>query len=103
MRIALADASGSKSQIQVTRTGTSRARLAPAAAPPIDQILLGDCIEIINSLPAESVDLVFADPPYNLQLEGALSRPDQSVVDAVDDEWDKFSSFAEYDRFTATG
>ena len=102
MRIALADAFGSKSQIQVSRTETSRARMVPApvGAVPLDQILVGDCVEMINRLPAESVDLVFADPPYNLQLEGALSRPDQSVVDAVDDEWDKFSSFADYDRFT---
>ena len=52
------------------------------------------------ALPAESVDLVFADPPYNLQLAGTLSRPDQSLVDAVDDEWDRFASFADYDRFT---
>ena len=51
-------------------------------------------------LPPASVDLVFADPPYNLQLEGALSSPDQSVVDAVDDSWDKFANFAEYDTFT---
>jgi modification methylase len=51
-------------------------------------------------LPAASVDLVFADPPYNLQLEGELSRPDQSRVDAVDDDWDKFASFASYDTFT---
>ena len=51
-------------------------------------------------LPAESVDLVFADPPYNLQLEGDLTRPDQSLVDAVDDDWDKFASFADYDDFT---
>jgi modification methylase len=54
----------------------------------------------MNSLPEKSVDLVFADPPYNLQLGGGLTRPDQSEVDGVDDEWDKFSSFAEYDRFT---
>ncbi len=54
----------------------------------------------MNALPAASIDLVFADPPYNLQLEGALSRPDQSLVDAVDDDWDKFASFAEYDAFT---
>jgi modification methylase len=104
MRIAQAEAFGSKSQIQVSRTGTSRARRlpAPGATPtvPLDQILVGDCIEMINRLPAESVDLVFADPPYNLQLEGALSRPDQSVVDAVDDDWDKFSSFSVYDQFT---
>ena len=67
---------------------------------PTDTILVGDCIEKLAALPADSVDLVFADPPYNLQLEATLSRPDQSVVDAVDDEWDKFSSFAEYDGFT---
>ena len=65
-----------------------------------DQILRGDCIEQLKSLPSASVDLVFADPPYNLQLEGALNRPDQSLVDAVDDDWDKFSSFADYDAFT---
>jgi len=63
-------------------------------------VLLGDSIALLNSLPEASVDLIFADPPYNLQLEGALNRPDQSLVDAVDDDWDKFASFAEYDRFT---
>ncbi len=62
--------------------------------------MLGDCIAEISKLPAESVDLVFADPPYNLQLESALTRPDNSLVDAVDDDWDKFSSFAVYDQFT---
>ena len=67
---------------------------------PIDTILVGDCIEHMNRLPAGSVDLIFADPPYNLQLEGALTRPDQSHVDAVNDDWDKFDSFAHYDRFT---
>ena len=65
-----------------------------------DCVLVGDCIEEIDRLPPGSVDLVFADPPYNLQLEGVLSRPDQSVVDAVDDDWDKFADFAEYDAFT---
>ena len=104
MRLALAGKPGSKSQIQVSRTETSTARRpsGPVAAPTfeLDTILVGDCIETINRLPAASVDLVFADPPYNLQLEGALSRPDQSVVDAVDDDWDKFSSFAVYDQFT---
>lgn len=65
-----------------------------------DQILRGDCITRLKSLPDASVDLVFADPPYNLQLEGSLNRPDQSLVDAVDDEWDKFASFEEYDAFT---
>jgi modification methylase len=55
---------------------------------------------MLERLPAASVDLVFADPPYNLQLEGNLNRPDQSLVDAVDDHWDKFASFADYDAFT---
>src|SRR6185312_13711717 len=67
---------------------------------PIDTILVGDCIDHMNSLPAGSVDLIFADPPYNLQLEQGLTRPDQSHVDAVDDDWDKFESFAHYDAFT---
>lgn len=81
-------------------------RTAPVAAAeearrlPIDTILVGDCIDHMNALPAGSVDLVFADPPYNLQLEQSLTRPDQSKVDAVDDEWDKFASFAHYDAFT---
>ncbi|MEP6756386.1 MAG: DNA methyltransferase [Chthonomonadales bacterium] len=67
---------------------------------PINSILVGDCIELLKGLPAESVDLIFADPPYNLQLESVLNRPDQSLVDAVTDKWDQFSSFAEYDKFT---
>lgn len=65
-----------------------------------DTILIGDCIEQLRSLPDRSVDLVFADPPYNLQLGGDLLRPDNSKVDAVDDEWDQFESFAAYDKFT---
>ncbi len=100
MRIARAGVAGSKSQIQVSRTGTSAVRPAVPAKLPLDQILLGDCVESLNGLPEQSVDLVFADPPYNLQLENSLSRPDQSVVDAVDDDWDKFASFADYDKFT---
>lgn len=67
---------------------------------PIDTVLMGDCIDLMNSLPAGSIDLIFADPPYNLQLEQGLTRPDQSKVDAVDDDWDKFESFAHYDEFT---
>ena len=59
-----------------------------------------DCIEAMNSLPANSIDLIFADPPYNLQLRGDLHRPDSSKVDAVDNDWDKFSSFSLYDTFT---
>ena len=65
-----------------------------------DTIIHGDCIEELKKLPAKSVDLVFADPPYNLQLGGELLRPDNSKVDAVDDHWDQFESFAAYDKFT---
>jgi modification methylase len=64
------------------------------------RILVGDCVAELNKLSANSVDLVFADPPYNLQLQGDLKRPDDSRVDAVDDDWDKFASFESYDRFT---
>ena len=64
------------------------------------QILVGDCVAAMAKMPGESVDLVFADPPYNLQLQGDLKRPDDLRVDAVDDDWDKFSSFAAYDDFT---
>src|SRR5271167_4260105 len=64
------------------------------------RIVIGDCVAEMTKLPAASVDLVFADPPYNLQLQGALKRPDDSRVDAVNDDWDKFASFSAYDDFT---
>jgi len=67
---------------------------------PVGSILEGDCIAAMRSLPTASVDMVFADPPYNLQLGGDLARPDGSHVDAVTDDWDKFDSFATYDKFT---
>jgi modification methylase len=66
----------------------------------LDQILIGDCVARLEALPAESVDVIFADPPYNLQLAGDLHRPDQSLVDAVNDHWDQFDSFEAYDAFT---
>ena len=103
MRIAQAGGPGFKSSIKVQRTTNSKprpTRLVSTTTTPTNSILLGDCIDILSRMEAESVDLVFADPPYNLQLAGDLSRPDQSHVDAVDDAWDKFGSFAEYDRFT---
>ncbi len=68
---------------------------------PLNQILTGECVETMDSLPEASVDAVFADPPYNLQLGGDLTRPNNSKVDAVDDDWDKFADFAAYDEFTA--
>ncbi|MBQ0752129.1 MAG: site-specific DNA-methyltransferase [Roseovarius sp.] len=79
-------------------TTMTKAKGAPAL--PLNTIIAGDCIEVMNSLPEASVDLIFADPPYNLQLKGDLHRPDNSQVDAVDDAWDQFASFAAYDKFT---
>jgi modification methylase len=85
----------------VSRRGASvRAPRGSFESAPSARILVGDCVAEMAKLPAASVDLVFADPPYNLQLQGDLKRPDDSRVDAVDDDWDKFSSFAAYDDFT---
>ena len=101
MRRARAGVAVSKPQSKVSRPGASTAALtlvAPAASA--DRIIVGDCLTSLAALPPASVDLVFADPPYNLQLEHVLSRPDQSVVDGVDDDWDKFASFGAYDAFT---
>ncbi|MCB2080365.1 MAG: site-specific DNA-methyltransferase, partial [Novosphingobium sp.] len=69
-------------------------------ALPLGQILPGDCVAAMKTLPDSCVDMIFADPPYNLQLGGDLNRPDGSHVDAVTDDWDKFDSFAAYDKFT---
>jgi modification methylase len=68
---------------------------------PLDRIIEGDSIRVMGSLPPESVDMIFADPPYNLQLQGDLHRPNNSKVDGVEEAWDKFDDFASYDRFTA--
>ncbi|MBL8644164.1 MAG: site-specific DNA-methyltransferase, partial [Rhodospirillaceae bacterium] len=86
---------GKKSSAAVKDTATK-----DAAAIKTDIIHQGECVEILNCLPANSVDLVFADPPYNMQLGGELHRPDNSRVDGVDDEWDRFADFRAYDEFT---
>ncbi len=65
-----------------------------------NQVVVGDCVKLMADLPEASVDMVFADPPYNLQLEGELLRPNNTRVDGVDDDWDRFAGFAGYDRFT---
>ncbi len=70
------------------------------ASLPLDQIIHGDCLDVLETLPPRSVDLIFADPPYNLQLQQALWRPNLTKVDAVNDDWDNFSSFKAYDDFT---
>ncbi len=104
MSVAFTGSNDPTSRIQVLRTGRSdrtRPHTSPTALDAvIDRVLLGDCVENLRALPSASVDLVFADPPYNLQLAGQLTRPDHSVVDAVDDAWDQFESFAVYDAFT---
>jgi len=82
------------------RGASSRTPSVSSKSVEAGRILIGDCIAEMAALPAASVDLVFADPPYNLQLQGHLKRPDDSRVDAVDDAWDKFASFTAYDDFT---
>lgn len=67
---------------------------------PVDTVIQGDCVEVLAGFPDGCIDLIFADPPYNLQLRQALYRPNMTQVDAVTDEWDQFGSFAEYDAFT---
>lgn len=70
------------------------------ASLPINEIIVGDCVDLLRDFPAKSVDLIFADPPYNLQLRNELWRPNLTLVDAVDDQWDQFQSFQQYDDFT---
>ncbi len=74
---------------------------SPKSSPKwMNSIIKGDCVAALEALPKNSVDVVFADPPYNLQLDGELHRPDQSKVDACDDHWDQFETFKAYDDFT---
>ena len=85
------------------RVGTSARRAKATPRPldlPVNRIIEDDCVAAMAALPDACVDMVFADPPYNLQLGGDLFRPEGSRVDAVDDEWDKFETFEAYDRFT---
>ncbi|HTV32277.1 MAG TPA: site-specific DNA-methyltransferase [Methylocella sp.] len=106
MRRQSAGAAVPHAQVKVLRTGGAGPRsgicggTAPKAPLFSETVIVGDCLTELTRLPHNSIDLVFADPPYNLQLENRLSRPDQSLVDGVDDEWDKFASLADYDRFS---
>ena len=79
---------------------TSKGGAGAGAGDFLNRIHIGDCVAELTKLPAGSIDMVFADPPYNLQLQSDLKRPDDSKVDAVDDDWDKFASFEAYDHFT---
>src|SRR5210317_2150587 len=83
-----------------TSTKASKAENAESAAKYLDTIIEGNSLDALKQLPDECVDLVFADPPYNLQLDGELKRPNNSQVKGVDDAWDKFDSFKAYDDFT---
>ena len=85
---------------QVVHAKVASKKATACANLPLNQILRGDCIEAMRSIPDASINMVFADPPYNLQLGGDLFRPEGGRVDAVDDEWDKFDTLAVYDRFT---
>lgn len=76
------------------------APIGPRQPLPLNTVVEGNCIEVLRSFPDKSIDLIFADPPYNLQLRQELWRPNLTLVDAVNDEWDQFKSFEEYDRFT---
>ena len=104
MRNERAGAAARASQLRVMRTGnpapSGMGGLSKAGEPPLNQAITGDCIEEMARLPPQCADLVFADPPYNLQLRSELFRPDQSRVDGVADAWDKFASFSGYDNFT---
>jgi modification methylase len=86
----------------LTRVGPAKRQAKVEIAPdlPLGQIIEQDCVAAMAALPAGSVDMVFADPPYNLQLGGNLFRPEGGLVDACDDDWDKFDTFAAYDDFT---
>ncbi|MEM1318204.1 MAG: site-specific DNA-methyltransferase [Pseudomonadota bacterium] len=86
--------------MQVLSASALRTVDAASAVDHLDSIIQGDCVAALSRLPAKSVDVIFADPPYNLQLGGDLQRPDQSTVDACDDHWDQFDTFAAYDAFT---
>src|SRR6201997_3474171 len=83
--------------VRTPRVNFESARFESSASA---RVVVGDCVAELAKFPAACVDLVFADPPYNLQLQGDLKRPDDSRVDAVDDAWDKFASFGAYDDFT---
>ncbi len=84
----------------VSRRGAPRQAPRVSSEESTARIVIGDCVAEMAKLPAASVDLIFADPPYNLQLKGELKRPDDSRVDAVDEAWDQFASFSAYDDFT---
>lgn len=95
-----APATKSKKAAAKAPEAKGQAKAQTHSSLPLNTIMAGNCIDMMNSLPEASVDMIFADPPYNLQLAGELHRPDNSRVDGVDDAWDQFGSFKDYDTFT---
>ena len=91
---------GIPAQRRPARSSRMRDSVGTGLDLPLDQIMVGDCIELMRRLPPASVHAIFADPPYNLQLKGDLRRPDDSLVDGVDDAWDRFDDLPSYDSFT---
>ncbi len=91
--------SGVKSQLNKSPLNKSPLNKSPLNKSPLNSVVIGDCITELGRIPDRSVDLVFADPPYNLQLDGTLRRPNDTVVDGVHQAWDKFASFSDYDAF----
>ena len=83
-----------------SQPASQRARRGTNEALPTGEVLVGDCLRVLETFPDKSIDLIFADPPYNLQLSQELFRPNMTRVDGVVEAWDRFNSFAEYDDFT---
>jgi modification methylase len=95
-------AAGQGGHVVLSTEDFNAGALLGLGTPPPNVLINGDCLDVLSFVPSNSVDLIFADPPYNLQLRTQdLRRPNDTVVDGVDDHWDQFGSFEEYDRFTA--
>src|SRR5262245_31504990 len=97
---ATATMSSTPSDAVPIRYAVHDAAAARAYAPDANWVIEGDCLQVLPALPEKCADLIFADPPYNLQLQQELWRPNRTRVDAVDDHWDRFADLAEYDAFT---
>jgi modification methylase len=99
--VELREPEGAPSFVRLSPADFNAAAVLGLSTPPPNVLIQGDCLDVLSFIPANSIDLIFADPPYNLQLRTTdLRRPNETLVDGVDDHWDRFGSFAEYDRFT---
>jgi modification methylase len=99
--VELREPEGTPAFVRLSPADFNAAAVLGLSTPPPNVLIQGDCLDVLSFIPASSIDLIFADPPYNLQLRTTdLRRPNETLVDGVDDHWDRFGSFAEYDRFT---